>query len=58
MSSASFGRRMSGLGFPSEAGHECYFYPVRLLALGEKPDPIVMPEDKPAAADAAEEWTR
>ena len=58
MSSASFGRRMSGLGFPSEAGHECYFYPVRLLALGEKPDPIVMPEDKPSAQDPAEDWTR
>lgn len=56
MSITSFGKRMAGLGFPSEATHDGYVYPLALLTLGEKAPPPV-PTGK-VAPDPAEDFPR
>lgn len=54
MSITSFGKRMAGLGFPSEAGHDGYVYPLALLTMGEKTEPPT-PQGQ---ADPAENFER
>lgn len=57
MSSSSFGRRIAGLGFPSEATHDGYVYPLALLTTGEKPSPPIQLGSE-LGPDPAEDFSR